>query len=198
MESIQKDAKILIELTKEEALVLHDWLFRFNESEKVDLILDQAEQLILWDMEACLEREVSETFQDNYEALLKVARDSLVNTTVQMKHKLSYSFDDVSVSKFCYDLKRKVIQVYFDDFFDLQIEDYMGIPCIWTIQNWKEAKCRIEVDTKFYRIEERMGIFDSILYMHYNENDQFEMFVSTVDGRYITFYFEGAELSLES
>lgn len=78
MESRQKDARILIELTKEEALVLHDWLFRFNESEKVDLILNQAEQRILWDMEACLEREVSETFQDNYEALLKVARDSLV------------------------------------------------------------------------------------------------------------------------
>lgn len=77
MESIQKDDKVLLELTKEEAVVLLDWLSRFNQGERLDLFQDQAEERVLWDMEASLEQVISETFNDNYTELLSKAREKV-------------------------------------------------------------------------------------------------------------------------
>lgn len=77
MESIQKNDKVLLELTNEEAVVLLDWLSRFNEGERSDLFQDQAEERVLWDMEASLEQVISETFNDNYTEILSKAREKV-------------------------------------------------------------------------------------------------------------------------
>lgn len=77
MESKQNSDKILLELNKEEALVLFDWLVRFNEGENANLFKDQAEERVLWDMEASLEKVTSETFNANYSEILSKAREKV-------------------------------------------------------------------------------------------------------------------------
>lgn len=79
MESRQDKDKILLELTKEEAIVLLDWLSRFNEKEKPELFKDQAEERVLWDMEASIEKVIGETFDSNYAEILSKAREKVRN-----------------------------------------------------------------------------------------------------------------------
>lgn len=74
MESTQKDDKVLIEFAREEAVVLFDWLSRFNKGEKPDSFQDQAEERVLWDMEASLEQVISEIFSSNYAEIVSKAR----------------------------------------------------------------------------------------------------------------------------
>lgn len=65
-----------IELTKDEALVLFDFLSRNNEADAFKpLISDQAEERILWDLESLLEEGLEEIFQSNYDEVLKEARE---------------------------------------------------------------------------------------------------------------------------
>lgn len=68
---------VLIELTSDEALVLLDWVARFNESAKEGSFNDQAEERVLWDIEACLEAVLSDTLSSNYKAILAKARDQI-------------------------------------------------------------------------------------------------------------------------
>lgn len=63
-----------IELSRDEALVLYEWVRRFNMREDVDFE-DQAEERVLWDIEASLESALDEPFGDGYTDLLAVARD---------------------------------------------------------------------------------------------------------------------------
>lgn len=77
MESRQDKDKVLLELTKEEAIVLLDWLSRFNEEEKLELFKDQAEERVLWDVEASIEKVISETFDSNYAEILSKAREKV-------------------------------------------------------------------------------------------------------------------------
>ena len=63
---------IKIELTSQQALVLFDWVKRFNERES-EQFEDQAEERVLWDVED-LEKALVELFQDDYERLLAEAR----------------------------------------------------------------------------------------------------------------------------
>lgn len=118
----------------------------------------------------------------------------LLNSHI-MEYKLNYSFDDEPVSKFCYYLECKKIEVHFKGYFDLQKDRYMEVPCIWTIENWKEAKCKIGDDTKLYDIDKSIGIFSLILFMKYNENEELEILINTVDNRYITIYFSQANVN---
>lgn len=64
---------VRIELSQDEALVLFDWLCRFNE--RIDFI-GQAEQRILWDIECSLESVLVAPLLDNYESRLAQARRS--------------------------------------------------------------------------------------------------------------------------
>lgn len=65
--------KVDLELSRDEALVLYEWVRRFNK--RVDVSFgDQAEQRVLWDIEALLETLLEEPFSDEYEALLAAAR----------------------------------------------------------------------------------------------------------------------------
>jgi|GEM_PF-503083 len=66
-----------IVLTKNEALVLFEFLSRFNESDKKELFEDQAEEKVLWDIEALLERQLSEPFRRNYSKIIKQAREQV-------------------------------------------------------------------------------------------------------------------------
>ena len=65
---------IKIELSKDEALVLFEFLGRLNKQNIDTLFEDQAEQRVLWDIESTLEKALSEPFLDNYLELLNNAR----------------------------------------------------------------------------------------------------------------------------
>lgn len=55
-------------------MVLFDWLRRVNESKNPQLFEDQAEERVLWDMEAILEKVLIEPFGDSYQEELDKAR----------------------------------------------------------------------------------------------------------------------------
>ncbi|HEX8576645.1 MAG TPA: hypothetical protein VF677_10175 [Flavobacterium sp.] len=75
METIKEKEGILLKLSNDEALVLINWLFRFNEADHSKFIQHQSENRILWDMESILEKSVNEVFSNNYiEALAKARK----------------------------------------------------------------------------------------------------------------------------
>lgn len=65
--------KFNLELSREEALVFFDWLTRFNKTDEAKFE-DQAEQRVLWDIEAMLESVLTDPFEPNYDQLLAQAR----------------------------------------------------------------------------------------------------------------------------
>jgi len=67
---------ISIKLSGDEALVLFDWLARFNKNNNTDLT-DQAEQRVLWDIESSLESVLVQVFSEDYTSLLDEARSRL-------------------------------------------------------------------------------------------------------------------------
>jgi hypothetical protein len=64
---------VKIELTSDAALVLYDWLTRFNQREEID-VADQAEERVLFDLEAMLEKALVAPLQADYAELLAQAR----------------------------------------------------------------------------------------------------------------------------
>lgn len=77
MEAIQDNNRVLLQLSNEEALVLGDWLFRFNENDNLSVFEDQAEERVLWDLEGVLEKTMSEIFSKDYTELLSKAREKI-------------------------------------------------------------------------------------------------------------------------
>ncbi|MGO4431754.1 hypothetical protein AB4Y88_00200 [Paenarthrobacter sp. RAF9] len=67
---------ISFKLSRDEALVLFDWLARFNKSNSSNLT-DQAEQRVLWDIESSLESVLIQVFSEDYSSLLDEARGRL-------------------------------------------------------------------------------------------------------------------------
>ena len=80
IEARQNNDKILLELSSEEAIVLFDWLSRFNEVETPILFKDKAEERVLWDMEAVLEKVTAITFDCDYTTLVSEAREKVRDT----------------------------------------------------------------------------------------------------------------------
>jgi hypothetical protein len=113
-----------------------------------------------------------------------------------MEKKLEYSFDDEPVSKFCYDLDNKRIEVYFKGYYDLNKDIYIEAPCIWILENWEYAKSRIGDEHKLNDLNKNIGVFNLILYMKYNNDKELEMLVNTADNRYLTLFFKDPKLSL--
>jgi len=68
-----KNDKIQLEISCEEALVLFEWLTRFNKSGDA-IFEDQAEQRVLWNVEGILESTLTAPFESNYSELLAQAR----------------------------------------------------------------------------------------------------------------------------
>ena len=66
------EADFNLALTGDEALVLFEWVTRFNASDPS--FEDQAEQRALWNLEASLERHLVAPLSDNYTARLSEAR----------------------------------------------------------------------------------------------------------------------------
>ena len=75
--------KIVIDLTKEEALVFFEWLVRFNESENTPFILGEVEKQVLFDIESLLEKKLSEPFSADYENLVETARAQVQRNVVK-------------------------------------------------------------------------------------------------------------------
>ncbi|MGH8058911.1 MAG: hypothetical protein ACREOH_17015 [Candidatus Entotheonellia bacterium] len=71
-----RSKRVKIELTSDEALVLYDWLTRFNQRADPD-IADQAEERVLFDVEAMLEKALVAPLQSDYPALLAQARSNV-------------------------------------------------------------------------------------------------------------------------
>lgn len=62
-----------IELTKEEALVLSEWLYQNRENEKY--FDDDAVKCVFWSIECLLERELVEPFDENYTEIIAKAKE---------------------------------------------------------------------------------------------------------------------------
>ena len=69
---------VTLALTHDEALVLYDWLSRFNQRDHADVV-DQAEERVLFDLEAMLEKALVAPLQANYVALVAQARAHVRN-----------------------------------------------------------------------------------------------------------------------
>ncbi|MFZ5828459.1 MAG: hypothetical protein ACOY3P_00135 [Planctomycetota bacterium] len=65
-----------LELTGDEALVLFDFLQRFDDEQTL-AIRDQAEERALWNLHCLLQKQLVEIFCPNYDVLLAAARDRL-------------------------------------------------------------------------------------------------------------------------
>lgn len=113
-----------------------------------------------------------------------------------MEKKLEYSFDDEPVSKFCYDLDNKKIEIHFKGYYDLIKNAYIEAPCTWVLESWDYGKSRIGDEIKLYDLNKVIGVFSLILYLKYNDNKELEMLVNTVDNRYLTLFFKDPKLSL--
>jgi len=78
MESTRENNKdVTLNLSDDEALVLFEWLSRFNEKEYQSLFKDQAEQRVLYDLEAVLEKVIVESFDSDYSKSLSKARENI-------------------------------------------------------------------------------------------------------------------------
>ena len=68
-----RSKRVKIEFTSDAALVVYDWLTRFNQRTETDFV-DQAEERVLFDLEALLEKALVAPLQSDYAALLAQAR----------------------------------------------------------------------------------------------------------------------------
>ena len=70
---------INIELTKEEAIVLFEFLARISEKEDSIVFDDQSEQRVLWNIESILEKKLNDPFLLNYSEIVERARENVRN-----------------------------------------------------------------------------------------------------------------------
>lgn len=68
---------INLTLTKDEALVLFEFLTRFNQTEHPNIFEDQAEQKTLWILEGQLEKQLVDPFRPDYTEIIDEARDKI-------------------------------------------------------------------------------------------------------------------------
>ena len=70
------EEKVIIELTRSEALVLFEFLYRTSDDDSLT-VADQAERRALWNLECLFEKELVEPFLPNYLELLEQAKKRL-------------------------------------------------------------------------------------------------------------------------
>jgi hypothetical protein len=68
---------INLAVTKDEALVLFEFLARFNQTDYSEIFEDQAEQKTLWILEGQLEKQLMEPFAPNYKDIINEARNKI-------------------------------------------------------------------------------------------------------------------------
>ena len=69
--------EISLALSRDQALVLFEWLARTGASAQPAPFEDQAEQRLLWDLESALETVLTEPLRADYRALVEQARERL-------------------------------------------------------------------------------------------------------------------------
>lgn len=72
----ENEDEVLLRLTKQEALVLFEFVARFSHDDKLG-IEDQAERRVLWDICCLLESRLVEPLRLDYAEALAKARDAL-------------------------------------------------------------------------------------------------------------------------
>ena len=83
-QSTSDDERVLIELTRPEALVLFELLARWSEQGSIDSHLEhQAEQRVLWEIEGTLERMLVEPFMPDYGDRLAQARQVVEESPIR-------------------------------------------------------------------------------------------------------------------
>ena len=65
--------EVTVHLSPDEALVLFEWVSRFNKT-RTPVFEDQAEERVLWDLESRLESALVEPFRKDYAEALASAR----------------------------------------------------------------------------------------------------------------------------
>jgi hypothetical protein len=68
---------VTVQLSRDEALALFEWLHRSEDQDGVSPPEHHAEQVALWTLSALLERELVATFQQHYRQLVEEARERL-------------------------------------------------------------------------------------------------------------------------
>ncbi|KPN70578.1 hypothetical protein [Neisseria sp. 83E34] len=76
MEINKEFKEYFVKLNSYEALVLFEWLVKFNEHHKLP---DEAEQKILYNFESILESVLVEPFLENYVELINTAKNHIIN-----------------------------------------------------------------------------------------------------------------------
>ena len=69
-------SNVNITLSKDEALVLFEFLSRFSEEDNLE-IKDKSEEQVLWNVQASLEKLLPEPFKKEYSTLIEKARKNL-------------------------------------------------------------------------------------------------------------------------
>lgn len=67
---------VSLALSKAEALVFFEFLSRFSDREKLDIV-DQAEERVLWNIHCSLEKVLVEPFMADYSELVEKARNQI-------------------------------------------------------------------------------------------------------------------------
>ncbi len=112
-----------------------------------------------------------------------------------MENKLEYSFDDEVISKFCFNLDDKKIELHFEAYYDFEKNERVETPCVWIIESWTDAKSKIVGNEKFDKLEKHLGIFRMLLSLERKENN-LEITVNTINNTYLEFHFEKPQISL--
>ena len=85
MDSEERGGEVAVTCTKDEALVLFEWLHRREDlgldSMEALACVDQAEQRVIWDLTAVLESVLVEPFRNDYGKVIEDARDRLRDST---------------------------------------------------------------------------------------------------------------------
>ncbi len=109
-----------------------------------------------------------------------------------MENKLEYSFDDEVVSKFCYDMFEKKIDIYFTGYSDtIKNECFLDKNCVLTIENWSSAKSKIDNPNDIYDYKDLdvyIGVFSMILHIEKQGEDLY-LSVNTINDKYISLLF---------
>ena len=69
---------VTISLSRDQALVLFEWLAREGKAETIP-VAHPSEQRVLWELQAVLEKALPEPFASNYDEILAAARARLTD-----------------------------------------------------------------------------------------------------------------------
>lgn len=106
-----------------------------------------------------------------------------------------YSFDDEIAMKFCFDMDNKKIEIHFAGHYNTLNNQYINKPCVWTIQNWTDAKSKLSSESSYHDLKQHLGIVSMILSVEINEN-ALQLSVNTIDNRYIDLLFYDPQIIL--